>query len=73
MTAELVLYEMRPPAVVLTLNRPDRRNALSRSLIAALSDAFAGPRPTPPSAASSSPAPGRPFAPAWIWRSCRSL
>ncbi len=41
MTAELVLHEMRPPAVVLTLNRPDRRNALSRSLIAALSDAVA--------------------------------
>lgn len=40
MTAELVLYEMRPPAALLTLNRPDRRNALSRSLIAALSDAF---------------------------------
>ena len=28
------------PAAVLTLNRPDRRNALSRPLIAALSDAF---------------------------------
>jgi len=41
MTAEVVLYEMRPPAAVLALNRPDRRNALSRSLIAALSDAFA--------------------------------
>ncbi len=41
MTTELVLYEMRPPAVVLTLNSPDRRNALSRSLIAALSDAVA--------------------------------
>ena len=40
MSDELVLYEMRPPAAVLTLNRPDRRNALSRALIAALSDAF---------------------------------
>ena len=40
MNAELVLYEIRPPAAVLTLNRPDRRNALSRSLIAALADAF---------------------------------
>ena len=40
MTQALVLYEARPPAVVLTLNRPDRRNALSRGLIAALTDAF---------------------------------
>jgi methylglutaconyl-CoA hydratase len=40
MSDELVLYERRPPAAVLTLNRPDRRNALSRPLIAALADAF---------------------------------
>ncbi len=39
MNDSLVLYEVRPPAAVLTLNRPDRRNALSRPLIAALSDA----------------------------------
>jgi methylglutaconyl-CoA hydratase len=39
MSADLVLYESRPPAVLLTLNRPDRRNALSRGLIAALDDA----------------------------------
>lgn len=41
MTTELVLYEVQPPAAVLTLNRPDRRNALSRALIAAASDALA--------------------------------
>jgi methylglutaconyl-CoA hydratase len=41
MTTDLVLYEVQSPAAVLTLNRPDRRNALSRALIAALSDAFA--------------------------------
>jgi methylglutaconyl-CoA hydratase len=41
MSADLVLYEVRSPAAVLTLNRPDRRNALSRALIGALSDAFA--------------------------------
>ncbi len=41
MSAELVLYEVRSPAAVLTLSRPDRRNALSRALIAALADAFA--------------------------------
>jgi methylglutaconyl-CoA hydratase len=35
----LVLYEVRPPAAVLTLNRPDKRNALSRGLVAALDDA----------------------------------
>jgi methylglutaconyl-CoA hydratase len=36
MSDNLVLYELRPPAVVLTLNRPDKRNALSRALIAAI-------------------------------------
>jgi methylglutaconyl-CoA hydratase len=41
MTTDLVLYENRGPAAVLTLNRPDRRNALSRGLIAALADAVA--------------------------------
>ena len=38
--SDLVLYEARPPAAVLTLNRPDRRNALSRALIAELTEAF---------------------------------
>jgi methylglutaconyl-CoA hydratase len=41
MSNELVRYEARPPAVLLTLNRPDRRNALSRGLIDALAQAFA--------------------------------
>jgi methylglutaconyl-CoA hydratase len=40
MSENLVLYNSRPPAVVLTLNRPDRRNALSQELIAALTLAF---------------------------------
>lgn len=40
MSNDLVRYEARPPAVVLTMNRPDRRNALSRDLIAALTAAF---------------------------------
>jgi methylglutaconyl-CoA hydratase len=40
MTEPLVRYEVLPPAVVLTMNRPDRRNALSRGLIDALLDAF---------------------------------
>src|SRR5215469_15601369 len=40
MTDSLVLYESRPPAVILTLNRPDRRNAISRGLIAELTAAF---------------------------------
>lgn len=40
MNSDLVLYECRSPAAVITLNRPDRRNALSRGLIAALTDAF---------------------------------
>jgi methylglutaconyl-CoA hydratase len=36
----LVLREFAPPTLVVTLNRPDRRNALSRNLIAALAEAF---------------------------------
>lgn len=40
MTEPLVLYTARPPAVILTLNRADKRNALSRALIAALGEAF---------------------------------
>lgn len=40
MTSDLVLYELRPPAAVITLNRADKRNALSRALIAAIGDAF---------------------------------
>ena len=37
----LVRYDLRSPAAVLTIDRPNRRNALSRALIAALGDAFA--------------------------------
>src|SRR5436190_16699515 len=40
MAEPLVLYYPRPPAVVITMNRADKRNALSRALIAALADAF---------------------------------
>lgn len=40
MPEPLVLYQARPPAVVLTLNRADKRNALSRELITALTAAF---------------------------------
>ncbi|MDB5310424.1 MAG: paaF [Gemmataceae bacterium] len=38
--SDLVLYDTRGPAAVVTINRPDKRNALSRALIAALADAF---------------------------------
>ena len=38
--SDIVTYELRPPAAVITINRPDKRNALSRALIAALADAF---------------------------------
>ena len=38
--SDLVLYSHRGPAALLTINRPDRRNALSRALIVALTDAF---------------------------------
>ncbi len=40
MSDALVRYESSPPAAVLIINRPDKRNALSRALIAALADAF---------------------------------
>src|SRR5271170_3187270 len=40
MSESVVLYAVQPPAAVITLNRPDQRNALSRGLIAALQDAF---------------------------------
>jgi methylglutaconyl-CoA hydratase len=39
MSQPLALYEVRPPAAVVTINRPDKRNALSRALIDALKDA----------------------------------
>jgi methylglutaconyl-CoA hydratase len=35
----VVRYELRPPAAIVTLNRPDRRNAISRALVAGLTDA----------------------------------
>ncbi len=38
--SELVRYESRPPAVLLTIDRPDKRNALSRELIATLTARF---------------------------------
>jgi methylglutaconyl-CoA hydratase len=40
MTEELVRYEPSPPAVVITLNRPDKRNALNRAVIESFKDAF---------------------------------
>lgn len=40
MSDPLVLYDRRGPAAVVTINRPDKRNALSRALIAELTDAF---------------------------------
>jgi methylglutaconyl-CoA hydratase len=36
----LIRYEIRPPAAVLTINRADKRNAISRALITALTEAF---------------------------------
>jgi methylglutaconyl-CoA hydratase len=47
MSDDLVLYQLRAPAAVLTLNRADKRNALSRGLIAALAGAFEKARDDP--------------------------
>ncbi|HEY1188740.1 MAG TPA: enoyl-CoA hydratase-related protein [Gemmata sp.] len=38
--SDIVQYEVRASAAVITMNRPEKRNALSRALIAELSDAF---------------------------------
>ncbi len=38
--SDLVQYHLHGPAAVVTLHRPDKRNALSRALIAALTAAF---------------------------------
>ena len=45
--SDLVLYQAQPPAVVITLNRADKRNALSRELIAGLAAAFEKARDDP--------------------------
>jgi methylglutaconyl-CoA hydratase len=47
MSEDLVLYRLQPPAAVITLNRADKRNALSRGLIAALAAAFEKARDDP--------------------------
>lgn len=40
MSEPLALYQLKLPAAVIALNRADKRNALSRGLIAALGEAF---------------------------------
>jgi methylglutaconyl-CoA hydratase len=47
MSENLLLYEAQPPAVVLRINRADKRNALNRALIAALTEAFEKARDDP--------------------------
>jgi methylglutaconyl-CoA hydratase len=43
----VVLYQVRPPAAIVTLNRPDRRNAISRALVAGVTDAVQRARDEP--------------------------
>jgi methylglutaconyl-CoA hydratase len=38
---DILHYEIRKPAAILSINRPDKRNALSRALIVALTEGFA--------------------------------
>jgi methylglutaconyl-CoA hydratase len=40
MSQPLALYESQPPAAIITINRADKRNALSRALIGDVADAF---------------------------------
>jgi len=40
MSESVVHYEVRDPAAIVTLNRPDRRNAISRALVAGVTDAM---------------------------------
>src|SRR5262249_19037144 len=40
----LALYAVQSATAVITINRPDKRNAISRGLIAALADAFSRAR-----------------------------
>ena len=40
MTSELVLYESRDRIALITINRPEKMNALSNGLVAQLRDAF---------------------------------
>jgi methylglutaconyl-CoA hydratase len=47
MSEQLVRYDLDPPAAVITLNRVDKRNALSRTLIDAMKDAFERARSDP--------------------------
>jgi methylglutaconyl-CoA hydratase len=47
MSATIVLVESLGPVARVTLNRPEKRNALSRALIGALSDALSGLATTP--------------------------
>jgi methylglutaconyl-CoA hydratase len=44
MSEPVVLYAVEPPAAIITLNRIDRRNAISRELIAGALEAFARAR-----------------------------
>ena len=50
-------YEVDGPVARLTIDREERRNALSWALVGELRRALASPRPTTPSASSCSPAP----------------
>ena len=61
-----ILYEMKGPVCYITLNRPDKYNAINREMAAELLDAFRKVRDIPKSASSSWPEKERPSAPVEI-------